>query len=300
MLEKIKEVPFIAESSAVRLYTSNGKLMLERSNKVLWARENSELAAEGINCYVEADKFFALYADIASLSQGTCLDIVLKNGGKYQLPFLDVSWDVPSSPEHYTERIEFKIADLMLCTLKNLIKPELQCIYIDNKGAVTCDFVTACISTAVKSVAPFLLPPDVQDLVCNSTCDVQVENDKIFIRGLNFEIVTSNPVSGGDAWWEGLRTLLDREVAFVSLGSLPSGLKRLSMFADYITFKDNKVYCDSNFEPFEFNSMPDSKYEIVSILKLLETSQNISEIDGNLILKNNSVKFIVSAMELGA
>ena len=64
MLEKIKEVPFIDESSAVRLITKDGKLILERTDRVIWASEATQLAVEGIDCYVEAEKFFSLLPDI--------------------------------------------------------------------------------------------------------------------------------------------------------------------------------------------------------------------------------------------
>ena len=63
MLEKIKEVPFIDESSAVKVFTRDGKIVLERTDRVVWGQETTTIESEGVSCYVEADKFFALIND---------------------------------------------------------------------------------------------------------------------------------------------------------------------------------------------------------------------------------------------
>lgn len=297
MLEKIKEVPFIDESSAVKLSTLNGKLKLERNDRVVWAYETTETVAENINCYVEADKFLTLLPDVKALSQDTCLKVELKNGAKYELPFLDVSWEAIEMPEEYDDSITFHLSDLMLCTLKNLVKPELQCIYIDEQGAVSCDFITACISKTVKAHSPILLPPDVQDLVNGRLCKIKVTEDKIFIQANDFGIVTTKPSMGEDAWWDALRGMLEGSTGFVSAAALSDGLKRLAMFDKMVSFNGEKVVSGSNSEPFAFVDLDNRQYEIERVTKILSTASQITTNGDNLVLKNDSGLFLISPME---
>lgn len=297
MLEKIKEVPFIDESAAVRVKSIEGKTVLERNDRVIWASEETTLQSEGIDCYVEAEKFLTLLPEVKSLYQGECLVLTLKNDAKYELPFLSVSWETPEMATEYENTIMFKLDDLMLCTLKNLVKPELQCIYIDEAGAVSCDFVSACISDTVRASQSILLPPDVQALVNGRQCKVHIDDDKIYILSSDFKIITPKPTMSEDRWWEGLRQMVAAIPCLVNSEKLAESLKRLVMFGDYISFNDNKVWTGTNFEPFEFVSMPSSKYEIEKVAKVLTTANKITADEGNLIFMNESSKFLVSPME---
>ncbi len=302
MLEKIKEVPFIDESRAVKLVTVDGKIILERNNRVVWAYEKTVLPADGIACYVEADKFFSLFADIKSLTQDTCLHIELKNGARYELPFLSVDWESQVMPTEYSDSITFKLADLMLCTLKNLVKPELQCIYIDDKGAVSCDFLSACISKSVKSSSPFLLPADVQELVDGRLCKVKVEDDKLYFESNDFGIVVAKPThvveEGEDMpWWEGVRQLVEGVSSYVNGEALAAGLKRLAIFADYVEFDGERATAGSNFEPFAFTDLSGRQYEIERLGRILSTATKVSEVNGNMVLANDSNLFLLSPME---
>ena len=298
MLEKIKEIPFIEESSAVRIRTlASGKVGLERNDRVLWASEATSIQAEGIDCYVEADKFFNLLPEVKSLEQNTCLVVTLNNGARYELPYIDVKWETQEMPEEFTDTINFKLSDLILCTLNNLIKPELQCIYIDNQGAVSCDFVSACMSKEVKSTTAFLLPPDVQALVDGRSCKVKIEDEKIFIQATDFNIVTSKPTIGEEPWWEQLREMVNEIPQTKSTATLSDGLKRLAMFDDYIKFNGEKVLASENYEPFEFIDLGENKYEIEKVSRVLTTANGITSVEGNLIFKNDNSIFLVSPMD---
>lgn len=297
MVEKIKVVPFIDESAAVRLRTHDGKLLLERNNRVLWAAEHTAVPVSGIDCYVEAEKFFALLPNVRQLTQDTCLNVTLTNGAQYQLPFLNVSWEAVTMPETYTDKIDFKISDLMLCTLKNLVKPELQCIYIDEQGAVSCDFISACVSTVIKAAHPFLLPPDVQELVAGKQCDINVAEDKIYIAGPTFNLVTVKPTLSEEAWWESLRGMVSGNYSYTRATPLLDGIKRLELFADFIMFEQERVTAEENFEPFLFKEIPDKQYGIEHLKRILETATEITEHEGTLILRNSANKFLVAAMQ---
>lgn len=305
MLEKIKEVPFIDESRAVKLISRDGKLVLERNDRVVWAYEKTAIPADAsINCYVEADKFFALISEIKSLTQGTCLTVELKNGAKYELPLLTVQWEPEAMPTEYPDKITFSISDLMLCTLSNLIKPELQCIYIDSEGAVTCNYVTACVNDKVKSSVPFLLPPAVLPLVEGRLCNVAVKGSRVFIENAEFGVVTTAGVHIKDegeeetgAWWAQLRGAFASVPGYAKTEPLIEGMKRLALFDKFVSFDGNKVTAGSNFEPFMFADLGTNKYEIASLSKILAVSAGIGEAEGNLVLKNDNSRFLVSPID---
>jgi hypothetical protein len=299
MLEKIKEIPFIDESRAVKVKVLGGKLTIERTDKVVWGQEVFDRPTwpDVADCYVEEDKFFALFEQIAVLRNvGPHLEVTLMNGAKYELPFLEVSWNAQQMPEQYDQTITFRLADLMICTLANLIKPEFQCIRIDDKGAVSCDFVSSCVSKSMIAQKPFMLPPELQPLVDARLCSVKVTDTKIFVKANDFSLVTTCPTTSGDAWWEQLRAMIPEGLNFVEFS--PDALKRLMMFGDYIEFKDGKVLCGSNFEPFpSFEPLPGRKYEADKILRIMSTATKIASYEGNLILKNDSAMFLVSPVD---
>lgn len=298
MLEKIKAIPFVDESSAVKISSQeSGNVILERTDKVIWAQEITPIQAkERINCYVDAKQFFVLYEDIAELHQSTHLKVILKNGAEYDLPFLNVSWDSVVMPEEYHDEVQFKISDLMLTTLRNLIKPELQCIYIDEKGGVSCDIISACISTEVKSEHAFLLPLDVQELVVGKTAKISAETNVLYLAGHNFSIAVMKPEIT-DAWYEDLRNMLSDMPTFVTTGKLADSLKRLELFGEYVSFDGEKAIAGNNFEPFQFFDLGSKPYEIMKLEKLLTTAVSIGEINGNIVLRNNGSIFLISAME---
>lgn len=296
MLEKIKEIPFVDESRAVKILSHGQKVYLERYDRVLWASEKTTFEQDGFSCYVEADKFFTLLPDIATMSQNTCLDIKLKNGAEYQLPFLTVQWEAPEFPDSLAQRIDFNFTDLMLCTLKNLVKPELQCIYIDSEGAVTCDFITACITDKVKTDTPILIPADVQILVDGKTGDLMTDDERIFIIGEGYALATTKPTLSEEPWWNDLRQLICNE-EFTTATPLRESLKRLVMFSDYVSFANNRATAGSNFEPFTFPTVEGKRYEIERLRKILETATKMAERQGNLILSNDKSLFLLSAVE---
>ena len=298
MLEKIKEIPLIDQSRAVKLLTVNNKLLMERNDRVIWAAELTKLEVEDINCYVEVDKFFNLLPDIQTLKQTTCLEITLKNGARYELPFMQVEWESEEMPENYSDSITFKLDDLMLCTLKNLVKPELQCIYIDEQGAVSCDFVSACLSNQVRSQHQILLPPDVQELVNGRQCLVQIENGKMYFKAPDFFIATAVPQIGEDRWWEDLRAMIPQTIEGKPVSSLINSLKRLQLFGDYVTFSNNRVNVGENYEPFEFvEEVSTNNFEIERLNKILTTAVKIDRVNENLMCGNETSRFLLSPME---
>lgn len=296
MLEKIKAIPFVDESSAVKLTSIDGRIVLERTDKVMWAQEFTALKSDNISCYVDAKQFFALFDDIDKLEQTTCLEVTLKNGARYELPFVDVEWETVEMPTEYHDRIHFKISDLMLTTLRNLIKPELQCIWIDEKGAVSCDIISACISNQVKSTHPFLLPLDVQELVEGKTASVNAETDMLFISGHDFNIAVKKP-EVTDTWYDDLREMVSGDAGFVSAEGLKESLVRLEIFNDYVSFDGERAIAGNNFEPFAFKDLGSNFYEIAKLEILISVSKEIGELNNNLVLRNEGSLFLLSAME---
>ena len=171
-------------------------------------------------------------------------------------------------------------------------------MYMDRKeGAVSCDFVSACISSTVKANEGFLLPPDVQELVNGRQCKVQITDGKMYFQTSDFSIIASKPSEGEDKWYEQLRAMLANEGTFVPSEALADALKRLILFNDYASFDGKVVTAGENYEPFAFDNIPDTKYEIERLAKILTTATEISSSEGNLILRNKVSKFLISPME---
>ena len=105
------------------------------------------------------------------------------------------------------------------------------------------------------------------------------------------------PTEDDDKWYEQLRGMLDGASEFTQGESLAEGLKRLALFADYITFDGEKALAGSNFEPFTFKDLNGAQYEIEKVSKIMSTAPKIGEKDGNLIFKNESSMFLVSPQE---
>ena len=213
------------------------------------------------------------------------------------MPFIPVERATEEMPEEYSQSILFDIDDLMVCTLTNLIRPELQCIYIDSKGAVTCDFVTACINKTLKSDEPFLLPPEVQQLVKDITCQVQMEGEHICFRASNFDIKIAKPTLSEEPWWEDLRAMVEDVERFQPIGKLQQSVARLNMFGDYIQFTGDKVIADTSYEPFAFTNLGEKRYEIMGLSKILPVVTHIANNESVLVFKNLKSKFLVSAGE---
>ena len=96
----------------------DGRIYLERTDKVIWAQEKTSLEQMVLIVMLKPGRF-CLFNEIAELSQSTCLKVKLKNGAEYELPFVAVEWETVEMPTEYHDRILFKIEDLMLTTLRN-------------------------------------------------------------------------------------------------------------------------------------------------------------------------------------
>lgn len=297
MIEKIKPIPFIDESNAVKLTSLGGKLVLERTDRVLWAREKTQVDYVGQDCYVEASKFFVLLPEIKTLVVGTCLEVVLKNNAKYSLPFLEVQWESRVMPEGTPQVIRYDIEPLIVSTLSNLIKPELQCIYIDNQGAVSCDFISACFSPQLKSDIPFLLPADVQKLVLGDTCKTVVTDSQVGFMTDQYEIIVSVVLLGEDRWWEQLRDMMKGVSEFYSTTGLDSVMKRMALFVDYVSFDGSSVCGGTNKEPYQFHSLEGKIYEVSKLSALLDYVKEMTVANDALVLKGEKVSYMLSPLE---
>ncbi len=140
------------------------------------------------------------------------------------------------------------------------------------------------------------MPPELQPLVDGRLCKIKVTDEKIYVKATDFDLVTTCPTTGEDAWWEQLREMISDSLTFVDWSS--DALKRLMLFGDYVEFKDGKVYCGSNFEPFtSFESIPGRKYEADKLLRVMSTATKIAVFNDNLILKNDSSLFLISPID---
>lgn len=145
MLELMRELGFIPQSRAIKLYNDDeGKAVGERYDKVTYLSEQLNITLTTSQAiYVESGRFLSLLPFIQSAeSEDNYLLVTLKNSAEYKLPYVEVEFDVINFGED-SDRIlsvTHSLDILKKTTLKNLVKPEMRCIYVDDKGAVSLIF----------------------------------------------------------------------------------------------------------------------------------------------------------------
>jgi hypothetical protein len=300
MIEQIRAIPFIAESEAVKLLPDR---RVERYTRILQASEflPSQLT---LSCdrpvYVEAKKFFALLAATSTVSaEPTCLTVGLQNGAVYRLPFMDVQWDdMRPRPSGAPRSVETDIMGLSTCILGNNMRPELQCIYMDAQGAVTCDSINACINPNVRFDEPILMLPDIQPMLWGRKFAVLSDANLLHIEGDGFTVQIMSPEEKGDDWAM-LRELAATPTEPVFKGAIEESLRRLANFGECVRFKEGKLVVGANEEPGLANmDSGNVEFKIASLTKLLPYATKLALAGTNIHLYDAAgMQFIVSGEE---
>ncbi len=300
LVDKLKEVQLVAESKVLQIDAD--KRLFSRFDKTVYIEEPiaSRIVVAGSGkAYVEASKFFGIYSALKKieLTENYVL-VVLENGAEYKLPLVLLSWEdrVVQLPPTPTVTIKLASGRLSSATLKNLANPMLQCIYVDETTAVSCDSMVACIDGSVTSPKlPLLLPPDIISLVEGNESKLYVE-DKNYILSVG-EAIVIVPIPQLDY----------TETANLLRGSLPEGidrfptvglldsLTRLRVFGDYVSFQTDKVVCEEDYEPFNFPTANlKYKYDINSLISVVGQGTHIAQSDYALLIYGDKFLFMVS------
>lgn len=301
LTDKMKEVQLVQESKLLKI--SPQQRTFSRYDKTVFIIEPipSTLNISGEkDAYIEAGKFFALFPELTSIE--VCNDychLTLKNGAEYKLPFYPVAWqdqaeDLPDTP---TATIKLAAGRLSSATLKNLANPMLQCIYIDEATAVSCNSMVACIDGTVTSETPLLLPPDIISIIEGSESNIYIIGDNYVITIGDGKVFVPIPKLDYKESADILRGALPlpEEVKKYPVSTLLDSLKRLSASHDVITFTEDRILADEDYEPFNFpTANSDYSYNIQSLLSVAGQTTSIAQSDYALLFYGDQFLFMVS------
>jgi hypothetical protein len=203
-----------------------------------------------------------------------------------------------SEPTTDATQVSANIAGLHACILPNNMKPELQCIYMDATGAVTCDTISACINPNIKHADPILMLPDIQAMLQGKPFTVKASDDLLHLAGDKVAIQIMSPAEKGDDW-PSLRQLAETPTSPVPKGAMEESLKRLAQFGELAKFRDSRIYVGTNYEPFTADwDSGNVEFKIAAIQKLLPFGQTIALAGTNIhIYAADGAQYIVSGEE---
>ena len=304
LTDKMKEVQLVAESKLLKIDPTASTF--SRYDKTVFIIEPapSSIKLSGMEIkYVEAAKFFSLLPDakIVELTTDYC-HIILSNGAEYKLPYFDLTWEdqVAELPEQPTAKIKLAAGRLSSATLKNLANPMLQCIYIDEATAVSCNSMVACIDGTVTSRTPLILPPDIISIIEGAESNLYLIDDNYVLAIGDSKLFVPVPELDYSETAEVLRSALPEGIERYPVGALLESLKRLSNSHDFVSFQADRVIADDDYEPFDFpRANPNYQYNIQNLLSTVGQAKTIAQSDYALLLYGDQFLFMISPEPTG-
>jgi hypothetical protein len=303
MIEKVKRLPFIEESEVVRIDLDAH--IFERYDRTIRVIEKIssliDLKGEG-EIYTTAAELLPLLPLLKSISKHhDAAEVILTNGAKYMLPGREIKFE-PDIQSDFEPENTFKLklsGHLSATTLKNLLDPILQTIYIDPEGAVSTNSLNACLDSSINAPISLLIPPDLIELIAGTEVTVLLTSTTLLARTTEAVIkVPIIPVPETNNFLLVRGYVADLPETWDKTEGLEDSLKRLMAFGEYASFTNDKVYVGNNYEPFKFmNAETNTSYPIVDLLSMLPSVSKISCAGGNLLLKGNTHYFIISPKE---
>lgn len=306
MIEKFKEIPFIEESKWVKVSYESGSLSLVMYDKVLWMEERLRLdcGTSPFTVFVRAIELVPILQHAVRMTkEATYLEVLLENDAVYKLAYaaqtLDMQCPCSSLPEVEQETL-FDLSLLTKATLKNLIKPELQNIYIDEDGAVSCDFNLACLDHSLTSDVPVLLPPMLHPFLVGRWV-WGVSDGYIVCRSEDCTLVCpfESPIQQPDSWWTSLRERVDNTLPFVPVAGLDAAVKRLRAFGDVAAIYEGSIQVQDTrgIEPFEGINGDGGEYDLAYLEQVAAAASDLVCVPTMLHARKGTSYLILSAKE---
>lgn len=306
LVNQMKEIQLVAESKILKIDPVNRSF--SRYDKTVYIKDPIPQSISIIGSsaqYVEASKFFALFGELKSIElTDDCCHLFLKNGAEYKLPYFMIDWEDQSIDisNSYSTIIKLASGRLSSATLKNLANPILQCIYVDDATAVSCNSMVACIDGTVISSKPLILPPDIISLIEGTETKVYLfedsqSNKNVYVLEVGDSVVyvPMPDISDYPEIAETLRGSLPENIQRYATSTLFDSLKRLSASHERVVFTGDKVQADEDFEPFSFPTANASfTYSIQNLLSVIQQTKHIAQSDYALLLYGDKFLFMIS------
>lgn len=309
MLDLMRELGFIKESRAVRLSKNSlGKPIGERYDKVTYLREHlPEFDLDlGSPVYVESARFLPLVPFIASAkAEENYLQVFLRNGADYKLPYLGVEFSIPDitvGNEYLCIHGKLNFSALKKTALQNLVKPEMRCIYVDEKGAVSCNFIQGTVDKNIKTLSgqKLLLPPDLVVYIPDGEQgSIYVSGEYIVYEtlGRDYIIAPLTELSEEESPWYDIiynKAQIPQEGFAPIPAGLEEALKRLQCFGNDVVISADTLTVESNFEPISLPGAHGGEYTVEEVLSVLGGGKEILFKDTEMYLKNENITIMVS------
>ncbi len=305
---QMKEVQLVQESKVLKI--DPVAKIFSRFDKTVYIKEPiaTAISITGMKpAYVEAAKFFALISEIKSIDlQQDCCHLTLSNGAEYKLPYFDIAWEDRNidTTGCFSTKIKLANGRLSSATLKNLANPMLQCIYIDDATAVSCNSMVACIDGTTVSSKPLLLPPDVINFIEGQETEIfvldkqdeqgNVNTTYVFNIGQGVVYVPAPSLDYKETA-DVLRDSLPENIERYPVGTLFDSLKRLSASHETVVFTQDRVVADEDFEPFNFPKANSSfQFNIQNLLSVIQQTKYIAQSEYALLLYGDKFLFMIS------
>lgn len=309
MLELMKELGFIPESKAVKIYPYDGNVIGERYDKVTYLREFLDIELEGDGaCYVGAESFLSLLPFIKKAQmKENYMDVFLRNGAEYKLPYMEVEFSVPKmEPPTLMIQGELDFSVLKKTALQNLVKPEMRCIYVDRNSAVSCNYLQGTVDRNITSMEePVLLPPDLVDYIPTGHGEIYkggemlfyTDTDKYFIWSPKGDFMESEE---GIPWYSSIYNKamdVDGDTYSPIQSGLEESLKRLSIFGKEAVFNSTKVVVNNSFEPVSIPTASGQVFDLEEVTPIISCGKEILFKSDTMFLRKDKITILVSAKE---
>lgn len=304
MIESIKPIAFVPESTGVRILTKEDAVLAIRTDRITTIAEKlnfSEQAKGSIDCIVDYKQFSALLPEAAEIEQKpSFLRIVLKNGGEYKLEFLDLKEqfpDVPTLPANAQQKL-LNFKPLAIACLQSHLSNDLRSIYVNQNGAYSTNFLIAAHTEQFKEQEVQLYPADILGDVAGQ---FQVAHDgtSMYIAGADFILRTAQPILEDEENFLLIAEMFKEPIDYVPAKQLPEQLKRISMFDEVVTFKGSEIVSKCGSEPSPITVQEELEFDVQPLLPIIADAEQIGfSSQGHMYIKKGSLTYMASRRDV--
>lgn len=305
MIENIKPIAFVPESTGVRILTKEKQAYAVRTDRITTIAEKLSLDEEAIkgeiDCIVDYKQWSALQSFIEEVHQEAAhLAIKLKNGGVYQLEFLDLSQpfpDIPLLPENAEMKmLHFK--PLSIACLQSHLSNDLRSIYVCKEGAYSTNFLIAAHSDQLSEEKVQLYPADILGDIAGKFL-VAHEDTAMYIASNEFILKTAQPILEDEENFLLIAEMFKEPIDYVPAQQIAEQLKRISLFDEVVTFNQDKLVSKCGNEPSPITVKEPIEFDVPPLLPIIDGAEFIGFSSlGHMYIKKGSLTYMASRRDV--
>ena len=305
MIENIKPIAFVPESTGIRILTKGDALLAVRTDRITTIAETLPIEKDSIDgevdCIIDYKQWSALQSEIEKISQkGGYLEVILKNGGVYQLAFMDIKEkfpDIPQLPDNAQMKLlHFK--PLAIACLQSHLSNDLRSIYVNQNGAYSTNFLIAAHTEQFKEQEVQLYPADILGDMAGQF-QVAHDGESMYIASKEFILRTAQPILEDEENFLLIAEMFKEPIRYVPAKQLPDQLKRISLFDEVITFDKDKIVSKCGSEPSPIYTEQPIEFDVQPLLPILADAEQIGfSSQGHMYIKKGSLTYMASRRDV--